>query len=642
MKKLFFLVFVLLSCNISYSQVGNSPYPVIFVHGLNSDDRTWNNTITQLSASWELSSNHVLSAVINARGGDTTDYLQDVIIPLLDVNGNIVNRITSSSIYAINFGNFWNRNNSDPRIILYNNTTPGSNQSPSNQSAIYKQGYALKILIDSVLRVTGASKVILAGHSMGGLGIREYLQRKENGIHKWWIDPNDSINGHKVAKVITIGTPHLGTDVSIPIPNIDFKSEAIRDMRNSFTSNGSDAAYLFGNLESNVPSSYYNKDINCNGISTDTVNGLDSNSSDNSIISLPKNIQYTWILSNYLGLGTDLAVALSSQAIYNDSAFVPLGVTDTLLTNKNHIQETGDTRSMIRALDEPDYRSFAYDISFGKLYSGFITLQSNGKTSDSDFFKVQTLSGGRITVNLKSLNSGVTSISLLSDSGITLTSKNITASPDSISFYSTKGNYFIRIIGNSLQNPNLNSYNFTANIIPASVLNITLGIEGMWNGSMQVQDTLKLFLTNDSSPYNNIDSAIVYLNSSGNATADFIHAPSGNYYIRVIHRNALETWTSSPVSFMNGLTIAYDFTTSQSRAFGNNQTLKSGRWCVFSGDVNHDGIIDVSDESIIDNDVYNVTTGFVNSDLTGDLIVDVTDAAIADNNGYNYVSVIKP
>ncbi|MDQ3020675.1 MAG: hypothetical protein M3R36_08905 [Bacteroidota bacterium] len=134
MKKI--LLIVLLSFKISYSQVGNSPYPVIFVHGLNSDDRTWNTTITQLSSSWILSTRHTLSAVINARGGDTTNYLQDVIIPLTDVNGNIVNRITNSSMYSINFGNFWNRNISDPRLIKYNNTTPGSNQSPSSDLSI--------------------------------------------------------------------------------------------------------------------------------------------------------------------------------------------------------------------------------------------------------------------------------------------------------------------------------------------------------------------------------------------------------------------------------------------------------------------------------------------------------------------------
>jgi pimeloyl-ACP methyl ester carboxylesterase len=320
MKKfiLFFLLLIF-SFKNSSSQIGNSAYPVIFVHGLNSDDLTWSSIITQLSNVWFLSSSHTINAVLNARGGDTTNYLQDVIIPDKDVNGTEINRITPSAIYTINFNNFWNRNSSDPRIILYNSSTPGTGQSTSNQSAIYKQGYALKVLIDSVLRITGASKVILLGHSMGGLAIREYLQRKENGMHKWWIDPLDSLNGHKVAKVITIGTPHLGTNVtSIPLFTIDNNSEAMRDMRISFP-DGTGGAYLFGNYESLVPSSYYNKDINCNGTISDTIAGLDSATGFNQKFPLPLNIQYTWITSNYLGLGTDLAVSFSSQSLYKNS-----------------------------------------------------------------------------------------------------------------------------------------------------------------------------------------------------------------------------------------------------------------------------------------------------------------------------------
>ncbi len=215
MKNILLSLSIILAINISYSQTGNSPYPVIFVHGLNSNDQTWSSILTKLSSAWDLSTSHTLSAVLNARGGDSTDYIQDVLIPLKDASGNIVNTITPSSIYTTNFNNFWNRNISDPGIILYSNTTPGSNQNASNQSAIYKQAYALRALIDSVLRITGADKVILVGHSMGGLAIREYLQRTENGIHKWWIEPGDTLNGHKVAKVVTIGTPHLGTNVSI-------------------------------------------------------------------------------------------------------------------------------------------------------------------------------------------------------------------------------------------------------------------------------------------------------------------------------------------------------------------------------------------------------------------------------------------
>ncbi|MCF8197791.1 MAG: alpha/beta fold hydrolase [Sulfuritalea sp.] len=58
----------------------------------------------------------------------------------------------------------------------------------------YVHGIARRI--DEVLAATGASQVILVGHSMGGLASRAYLRR----------------HGHaKVARLITLGSPHHGS-----------------------------------------------------------------------------------------------------------------------------------------------------------------------------------------------------------------------------------------------------------------------------------------------------------------------------------------------------------------------------------------------------------------------------------------------
>ena len=50
--------------------------------------------------------------------------------------------------------------------------------------------------VDEVLAATGAAQVILVGHSMGGLTLRAYLRRH---------------GSDKVARVITLGSPHHGT-----------------------------------------------------------------------------------------------------------------------------------------------------------------------------------------------------------------------------------------------------------------------------------------------------------------------------------------------------------------------------------------------------------------------------------------------
>ncbi|MBK9331634.1 MAG: hypothetical protein IPM96_04315 [Ignavibacteria bacterium] len=62
----------------------------------------------------------------------------------------------------------------------------------------------------------------------------------------------------------------------------------------------------------------------------------------------------------------------------------------------------------------------------------------------------------------------------------------------------------------------------------------------------------------------------------------------------------------------------------------------------YSGDVNQDGTVDVTDNGLIDNDAGNFLSGYIATDLNGDEITDVSDAAISDNNAVNFVSVVKP
>ena len=54
----------------------------------------------------------------------------------------------------------------------------------------------LAAAVDEVLQATGASQLVLIGHSMGGLVSRAYM---------------DQFGAGKIARVITLGTPHQGT-----------------------------------------------------------------------------------------------------------------------------------------------------------------------------------------------------------------------------------------------------------------------------------------------------------------------------------------------------------------------------------------------------------------------------------------------
>lgn len=386
MKKIFFYFVVcclFFFSNITYSQEDRSPYPIIFVHGLNSDNGTWNTTINQLATIFRKNNNNVFQAVLNAT---TSTKLEDDILTYFN---NCSNQLSDGDLFAINFKNFWNQNSGNPQININSSSTPDNNQSKSNQSAIYKQGYAVKKAIESILNATGAEKVILVGHSMGGLAIREYLQRVENGKHKWWYNPNDEVNGHKVAKVVTIGTPHRGSNAWATVAEligtgIDDESEAVRDLKTSYI-DGTQGVYLYGGDESYISTlpiiGYYNNDVNCDEIMSNNIVGLNQ-------LTISTNIDYNWIVSNFTNSG-DGVVLISSQYLSSPG--------DTLMTNKFHSSEPSDFYSIIRGLDEPDLPNLAYSLKIGTLYKGLATIQSNNGNIDNDWYKIN-FDGGLLSI----------------------------------------------------------------------------------------------------------------------------------------------------------------------------------------------------------------------------------------------------
>ncbi len=176
--------------------------------------------------------------------------------------------------------------------------------------------------------------------------------------------------------------------------------------------------------------------------------------------------------------------------------------------------------------------------------------------------------------------------------------------------------------------------------------NVTAIIEGFYNVSLNklnMRDTMKAYLRNTSLPYSVVDSAVGVIDSV-NFTGGFLfrNAPTGTYIIVLKHRNAIETWSSGGVDLVRGTTRNYDFTSSQSQAYGNNLLLKGSRYCIYSGDVNHDRIIDAQDLSLVDNDALNYTIGYVSTDITGNRTVDAADLSVVDNNALNYVAAQIP
>jgi hypothetical protein len=142
-------------------------------------------------------------------------------------------------------------------------------------------------------------------------------------------------------------------------------------------------------------------------------------------------------------------------------------------------------------------------------------------------------------------------------------------------------------------------------------------------------------------------SSIVYtitdvpLSTSGTASITIPAAYSGSYYITIRHRNSIETTTAVPVSF-SGSTISQSFG-SPSNVYGANLGLSyDGRYLIYSGDIDHDGFIGVSDMSMVDYQAFNFGFGYLSEDIDGDGFVGVSDMIIIDNNSANFIFAITP
>ncbi|MDO9140115.1 MAG: alpha/beta fold hydrolase [Methylobacter sp.] len=161
-----------LSYWLGESGCGARPYPVIFIHGIASSAEVW--------APYR---DYLLNNSYWSFGG----------IPAYNPGTNTVDINCPSDpniACTANDGDFYTLNFSDNQHL-----------------SLEAQGGEIAAAISAVLEANpGKTKVILAGHSMGGLAAREYLQ----GLARESDNAAIPYRGD-VAKLITVGTPHQGT-----------------------------------------------------------------------------------------------------------------------------------------------------------------------------------------------------------------------------------------------------------------------------------------------------------------------------------------------------------------------------------------------------------------------------------------------
>lgn len=155
-------------------------------------------------------------------------------------------------------------------------------------------------------------------------------------------------------------------------------------------------------------------------------------------------------------------------------------------------------------------------------------------------------------------------------------------------------------------------------------------------------DTVILKIAMAISPYTVLFADTSILQTNGNVEFSIPQAYSGNnYYLAIKHRNSIETWSANPQTITNGM--LYDFTTAASKAFLSNQVnIAPGVFAIFSGDVDQDNSVDLSDLSDIETNSQLSTYGYLPFDITGDNKCESTDYSLVENNYNSGIMVKKP
>src|ERR1035437_3153113 len=141
-------------------------------------------------------------------------------------------------------------------------------------------------------------------------------------------------------------------------------------------------------------------------------------------------------------------------------------------------------------------------------------------------------------------------------------------------------------------------------------LDLICFIQGFFNEtiSKMTPDTVTVELHGADSPYSLVESQKGLLDSNGYRTFYFTTAVNSvPYWFVVKSENTIETWSFAPVVLSSN--PSYDFTWTQDAAYGSNLILVGTKWCIYSGDVNQDGLVDLTDYNLVNNDSYNLVSG---------------------------------
>jgi uncharacterized alpha/beta hydrolase family protein len=422
------------------------PYPIIFIHGLNSSSETWNDATDYYDTQYSFAYGGRFDFCLNADNNNTTTNKNFYPTAGADIAA-FESFVQNGDYYYVNFN--VNPNGAVGTTVL------------SNQAAIAKQGAAVKVAVQRVMEVTGKDKVILVGHSMGGLASREYIQNSYN----WQAD-----NQHHVAKLLTLGTPHGGSNASDNflafMTGTDVSSEAIRDLKTTYYYSGEPGHFLFGGSEilsstsmndNSYSPDFYNSDINCNGIIEANIEGLNQKPIDNLI-------DFSCVIGR-------ITNAFGSNVTTDGVVAEPSSNMNTYLTGltypakifyfnsgydiiENHTELPGYPYQMMQGLDEPNFKELAYGIQTNKIYIGYTTVQ-NPAAADNDYFKFTVTDNVNAVVSVTSIVTSSMNGTILNSAGTAVgASQNNSGNTLNFTRVLTPGDYFLKLTSTNPTNTN--------------------------------------------------------------------------------------------------------------------------------------------------------------------------------------------
>ncbi|MGB3946653.1 MAG: alpha/beta fold hydrolase [Bacteroidia bacterium] len=458
------------------------PYPVVFVHGLNSNSATWDTTTAWMEEQYDFSFGGRFDFCLNY----DEDYNKaNKYFNTSDADMALfTSTIVPGDYYFVNFD-----------VGTNGLVSPGywdDGFVRSNQSAIAKQGYAVKWAIESVLQQTGRDKVILFGHSMGGLASREYIQNPEN----WQSDGK-----HHVAKLVTTGTPHGGSNSTAYglgfLAGLDEETEAVRDLRRTYYYSLDSGVYLYGGMEvqgdttmdDNLGVDFYNVDVNCDGTEGQLIVGLNKKT-------LVRNIDFTciigncdgcWAADNGIGDGVVNNYCANLKNYYPDLDAEVFFYNASALAEIHTVLPTLNFENML-GLDEPDKLELAYTVDTSINYTGFITPQAKEPEEyDYDYYEFTMPYNGNIniTVNNSVLSNFTLCVFDTLFNSIGFVEQSFGSTIVHFNKYAPQGKYYIRISAIADENSFLYPYNFSIETSPATSVDMlsmnTLGFNAYPN-----------------------------------------------------------------------------------------------------------------------------------------------------------------